>query len=211
MPDPDLKSAYALNSLDETKQLYATWAETYDTSFAVEMDFTLPQSVAEAFSTAAAAEGCAGPVLDFGCGTGLCGAALARLGIGPVDGADLSVEMLAVAQRKGVYRDLISGNVLDGYQKTGAPYAGVVSSGTFTNGHVGPGAIEILLGLAAPGALFVLSIHAGHFKAAGFAEAFSALEGKITDLSLPEIRFYGDASTGAHKYATGYLATFRKV
>ena len=207
MTDPDLESAYALNSLDDTKRLYADWAETYDSSFAVDMDFTLPQSVAEAF----AAAGGAGPVLDFGCGTGLVGAHLARLGVGSLDGADLSTEMLAVARRKDVYRDLISGNVLDGYQSAGAPYAGVVSSGTFTNGHVGPDAIAILLDLAAPGALFVLSIHGGHFKAAGFGAAFEALGDKITDLSLPEIRFYGPASTGAHKDDTGYLATFRKA
>ncbi len=208
MTDPDLEGAYALTSLEDTKRLYADWAETYDTSFATEMDFTLPQSVAEAFVAA----GGAGPVLDFGCGTGLLGAHLARLGIaGPLDGADLSTEMLDVARRKGVYRDLISGNVLDGYQTAGAPYAGIVSSGTFTNGHVGPAAIGILLDLAAPGALFVLSIHGGHFKAAGFAEAFTELDGKITDLSLPEIRFYGKAATGAHKDDTGYLATFRKA
>ena len=93
MTDPDLESAYALNSLDDTKRLYADWAETYDSSFAVDMDFTLPQSVAEAF----AAAGGAGPVLDFGCGTGLVGAHLARLGVGSLDGADLTTEMLAVA------------------------------------------------------------------------------------------------------------------
>lgn len=160
MPKPDLENAYDLKTTDDAKRLYADWAETYDQDFAADMDFVLPQRVAQAFADA----GGAGPVLDFGTGTGLVGKALAKLGIGPVDGADLSPEMLAVARRKGVYRDLVEGDVLDGYTMPGAPYAGVVSSGTFTHGHVGPEAIDVLLTLAAPGAQFALSINGAHFE-----------------------------------------------
>ena len=205
-PDLDLDGAYALKSLDDTKRLYAEWAETYDTDFAQEMDFVLPSRVAEQF----AAMGGAGPVLDFGCGTGLLGLELAKRDIGPIDGADLSREMLDVARRKTVYRDLTAGNVLDGYQMAGAPYRGIVSSGTFTNGHVGPEAISILLDLAVPNALFALSINGQHFEAAGFASAFEMLAPRIKDLTLPEFRFYGDKASGPHKDDTGYIATFRK-
>ena len=207
MEDPSLEGAYALKSVEDTKRLYADWAETYDTGFAVEMDFVLPQRVAEAFIAA----GGEGPVLDFGCGTGLVGDHLAPAGIHPIDGADLSEEMLAVAGRKGHYRDLVSGNVLDGYQMAGAPYQGVVSSGTFTNGHVGPEAIGILLDLAKTGALFALSINGKHFEDAGFAQALGDLGDRITELSLPEVRYYGPKATGPHKDDTGFIATFRKA
>ncbi|KMW59721.1 hypothetical protein AIOL_004704 [Candidatus Rhodobacter oscarellae] len=206
MSEPSLDGAYALNSLDDTKRLYADWAESYDSDFAGQMDFTLPASVAEAF----AAAGGAGPVLDFGCGTGLIGERLTQLGVGPLDGADLSKEMLAVAARKGCYGHLVSGDVLDGYHMPGAPYAGVVSSGTFTNGHVGPEAISILLDLAAPGALFALSVNKQHFEALGFQAALDGLADRIAALELPEVRFYGPNATGAHKDDTGYIATFRK-
>ena len=97
--------------------------ETYDTSFIEASDFILPQHVARAFL----AEGGCGPVLDFGCGTGIVGELLDGKGA-TVDGADLSSEMLAVAARKGVYRDLIEGNVLDGLTVMDGTYAGVVSS-----------------------------------------------------------------------------------
>ena len=66
MPKPDLENAYALSSLDDTRKLYADWAETYDKTFIEASDFVQPQRVAEAFVAA----GGAGPVLDFGCGTG---------------------------------------------------------------------------------------------------------------------------------------------
>ena len=128
----------------------------------------------------------------------------------PVDGADLSPEMLAVAARKGVYRDLIEGSVLDGLTVADGAYAGVVSSGTFTNGHVGPDALDELLRLAQQGAQFALSINGEHFAREGFAAKFEALAGRITELSLPEIRFYGDKATGAHKDDTGFVALFRK-
>ena len=205
MPKPDLENAYALSSLDDTRKLYADWAETYDKTFIEASDFVQPQRVAEAFVAA----GGAGPVLDFGCGTGIMGEMLAGK-VAPVDGADLSPEMLAVAARKSVYRDLIEGNVLDGLTVTDGAYAGVVSSGTFTNGHVGPDALDELLRLAQPGAQFALSINGEHFAREGFAAKFEALAGRITELSLPEIRFYGDQATGAHKDDTGFVALFRR-
>ncbi len=206
MPKPDLENAYSLETVDDARRLYADWAETYETDFAQTMDFVLPGTVARMFAQA----GGAGPVLDFGCGTGLVGTYLSDLGVGPVDGADLSPEMLAVARRKDVYRDLIEGDVLQGYDRDAA-YSGIVSSGTFTHGHVGPDALDELLRLAAPGALFALSINGEHFHDAGFAAEFETLRNQITDLKLPEIRFYGDNATGSHKDDTGRIALFRKV
>jgi len=206
MPKPDLENAYSLETVDDARRLYADWAETYDTEFADAMDFVLPGIVAQMFADA----GGAGPVLDFGCGTGLVGAHLSKLGVGAIDGADLSPEMLAMAKRKGVYRDLIEGDVLQGYDRT-VGYRGIVSSGTFTHGHVGADALDELLRLAAPGAQFALSINGEHFHDAGFTARFEALGAQITDLALPEMRFYGDNTTGPHKDDTGKIALFRKV
>jgi len=207
MPKPDLNNAYALQTVADARRLYADWAETYDADFAEKMDFVLPVRVAEAFVAA----GGAGPVLDFGTGTGLAGQALTALGVAPVDGADLSPEMLAVARRKGVYRDLVAGDVMAGLDIADAQYAGVISSGTFTHGHVGPDAIDELLRIAAPGAQFALSINGAHFETAGFAAKFQALRGRIGDVQLPELNFYGGGATGAHKDDTGRIALFCKM
>ncbi len=208
MPKPDLENAYALNSLEDTRRLYADWAETYDQSFVEASDFVLPQRVAAAFVAA----GGVGPVLDFGCGTGVVGQHLAALGAGPADGADLSPEMLAVAARKGVYRDLIEGNVLDGLTVADGTYAGVVSSGTFTHGHVGPVCLPELMRIARPGALFVLTINAQVFDQAGFGSAFAELvaENAITPIRFRRVRYYEGAEHD-HAGDTGLAAVFRRT
>jgi len=207
MATPDLGDAYALETSEDVRRLYADWAATYDSGFAVEMDFHLPRLVADEFLWAKGS----GPVLDFGCGTGLCGARLADLGIGPVDGVDLSPEMLAVAARKEVYRTLIEGDILDGLQMNDGVYAGVTSSGTFTKGHVGPDALDALLRSAAPGALLVLSINALHYRAREFAGKFECLADRITGFELSEIPLYGPNAKGVHRHDRGYIALFRKA
>lgn len=204
---PSLDAAYGLKTPADSARLYADWAASYDTEFAGAMDYLLPAAVAEAF----ARDGGAGPVLDIGAGTGLAGARLASLGIGPVDGVDISAEMLDRAAEKHAYRRLFTGDVTARLDCADGTYAGVISSGTFTLGHVGPQALDEVLRLAAPGALIVLSVNAAHFQAAGFAAKFQALAGRIGPLALPEVPIYGPAADPAHRADRANLATFRKV
>ncbi|MEL7114771.1 MAG: class I SAM-dependent methyltransferase [Pseudomonadota bacterium] len=202
-PDTDLEGAYALRTTEDAKRLYASWAATYDADFVADMDFVAPMRIAEAFH----AKGGQRPVLDFGAGTGALGVELARLGVGPIDALDLSAEMLAVAQGKNVYRTLIEGNLLDGLALA-QRYSGIVSSGTFTHGHAGPEALEALLGVAAPGALIVVSINQEHYQTAGFEAAFDALSDRIDALDLTEFRMYGPRAEGPHKDDMGLIASF---
>ena len=206
---PGLSDAYALQTPSDSKRLYAGWASSYDQDFAAGQDYLLPGLTAKAF----AAAGGKGPVLDVGAGTGLCGAALQALGVGPVDAADISPEMLAEALRKDAYRDVIEADLLDGIPVPRSAYRGVVSSGTFTHGHVGPEALPALLRAAAPDAQFALSVNAKHYEKAGFAAAFDRLlRGQwIKSLTLPELRIYGPRATGDHKDDTALIALFQKV
>ncbi|SFP90089.1 hypothetical protein [Tranquillimonas alkanivorans] len=71
---PGLDAAYALHSPDDSRRLYADWAETYDTEFAKATGFQVPTEVARVFRES----GGEGPVLDIGAGTGAVGEALAR-------------------------------------------------------------------------------------------------------------------------------------
>lgn len=200
---PDLDQAYALKTPDDNRKLYATWAQSYDEGFAARMAYRLPALVAGAYAGA-------GPVLDVGAGTGLLGQALAARGVGPVDGIDISPEMLAVARGKAVYRDLRLADVTQPLD-LGQRYAGVVSSGTFTHGHVGPAAIAGLLDLALPGAQFVLSVNKGVFAAQGFDAALAALGGRIAGVHLHEEAIYGDAPDPAHRADRAIILTFRAV
>ncbi|MDA7427746.1 methyltransferase domain-containing protein [Primorskyibacter aestuariivivens] len=204
---PDLDRAYALQTPEDSKRLYAKWADSYDTSFAAEMDYRLPDHVERVF----VGTGGTGPVLDLGAGTGLCAQALAQRGVAPIDGTDISQDMLDIAAQKNIYRSLFTGDLTGLLPVEDGGYTGLVSSGTFTTGHVGPEALDEVLRIAAPGAVIALSINAKYWAERGFEEKFAALGASITDLQLPEVRIYGPANTSEHRDATGLVAVFRKA
>ncbi len=204
--DPNLEAAYALQTPEDSRRLYAEWAQSYDDDFALASDYVLPQEVAQHFASA----GGIGPVLDIGAGTGLCGQALQALQITPIDATDISSEMLNIARQKSFYRRLFLGDLTKQLDVADNTYAGIVSSGTFTNGHVGPDAFDEVLRITRPDGLLAISINAQHFGSAGFEAKFAALTPRITDLQLHKIRFYGPKATSAHKDDTGFVALFRK-
>lgn len=203
---PDLDSAYAIQTPDDNRRVYSAWAETYDKTFAQDMDYRMPAVVAELYRHS----GGAGNILDVGAGTGLVAQFLGDMGIGPIDGTDISPEMLIVAGKKRLYRRLFEGDVTQRLDAPDEAYDGIVSSGTFTLGHVGPEAIDELLRIAAPGAQFALSINAKHFERAGFKAKLDSIQGKISELALPEVAIYGERATGDHAGDTAFVALFRK-
>jgi len=207
MTGPDLAAALAIRSPAECAALYRDWAASYDAGFAGAMDYRLPAHVAGAFLAA----GGRGPVLDAGAGTGLLGAALRDLGYtGPIDGVDLSPEMLDRARAKGCYRALsladLTGPMTPRPENGGVEYGGIVSSGTFTFGHVGPGALTGLLGIAMPGAVLALSVNEGVWDAAGWPAALAALEQHLTAMEVFEVPVYGAAAVARDAAHAGHLA-----
>lgn len=204
---PDLDSAYAIETPDDNRRIYSAWAETYDKTFAQDMDYRMPAVIAELYRQS----GGAGNVLDIGAGTGLVAKFLGDLGIGPIDGTDISPEMLVVAGKKRLYRRLFEGDVTQRLDVPDGSYDGVVSSGTFTLGHVGPEAIDESLRVAAPGARFALSINAKHYEKAGFKAKLESIQGRITDFALPEAAIYGENAAGDHASDTAFVALFRKL
>ena len=208
MPRPDLSNAYALKSADDCQWLYADWADSYDADFAAAMAYRLPAETAASFLRM---RPLAGPVLDVGAGTGLLAAALRAMGQqGAIDALDLSAAMLAEAGKKRLYRQLIEADVTRSLPVSG--YAGIVSSGTFTHGHVGPEALAPLIAAALPGAVFALSVNAVVWDDLGFDPALRAL-GSITDLDQRAVAIYGQAAQTrdpAHAADTALIVTFRK-
>lgn len=205
--EPGLDSAYALDGPDATRRLYANWARTYESEFIAQNDYLLHLHVAEAHRDA----GGMGPALDVGAGTGILGAALREMGCMPLDALDLSAEMLSEAEAKGIYRGLYAADVLDPQSLPGGPYDSIVSAGTFTNGHVGPGAIDNLLAIARRGAIFCLSINAEFYARAGFEAAFEALGPAISAPDLRDRPIYGPKASGPHAHDRALIATFRKL
>ncbi|MEM8655281.1 MAG: methyltransferase domain-containing protein [Pseudomonadota bacterium] len=205
--DPSLDAAYALETPEDSVQLYATWADTYDSDFARNSDYILHEQVARHFVNI----GGFGPVLDVGAGTGLCGAALRARGIEVVDGTDISADMLQVAATKEIYRATRVENIFDGLATPDGLYQGAVSSGTFTNGHVGPEGIDHMLAAVKPRGWIVVSVNARHYVATGFEAKLALLEPDISDLSTTEVVIYGPNASGDHAKDTALLLAFRRA
>lgn len=206
--DFDLDDAYGLQSREDILRYYQSLAPRYDQDFALALDFRVPAYVARAYAALAG-----GPVLDVGAGTGLLAAELVALDVAPVDGIDISPQMIAVARSKGLYGALYEADVTARLPIKDGTYAGCVSSGTFTFGHVGPEAFDELLRVTRSGGAFAVSVHAGVYGAAGFAARFAALEaaGAITGFATQDIAFYGPQSQGPHAQDRGFVVTFRKA
>ncbi len=194
-------------SPEDNLALYRNWAATYDQTFGVAMDYIMPHHVSMAYVQA----GGAGPVLDIGAGTGLVATALSALGVSPIDGTDFSPEMLAVAACKGIYQRLFWGDISARLDVPERHYAGVVSAGTFTLGHVGPAALDEVLRITQPGGLVVISINVRHFEQAGFAAKFGQIGAQITGLTMDDKPFYGPGAKGDHAADRGYVVRFRRA
>ena len=196
-----LDEAYAVDGPDANRELYASWAETYESVFLAENDYVYHRHVAAAFRDAQdSLDTLDGPVLDAGCGTGVVGAELARLGVAVIDGIDISPEMLAKAASKThdgdpTYRHLFEADLTGPISLADDAYAGVVSAGAFTHGHLGPETISELLRAARPGACCSLGINSAHFDEFGFGDWLAQREadGLISRLGFTLRPIYGGA------------------
>ena len=190
-----LEDAYAVDGPDDNRRLYAAWASSYETDFVQEMGYVYHLRVAEIF--AAEPIDPARAVLDVGCGTGVVGVELRRLGVTTTDGLDISPEMLLEAAKKSdagtpVYRNLIEADLTESVDVASGTYAGIVSAGTFTHGHLGPDSFDELYRMAAPGARCTIGINSSHYEELGFAERLrrDRQAGVIGDYELIDMAGY---------------------
>ena len=202
----DLDAAYALKTPADNISFYHGFAATYDEGFVADTGYVYPREVARVFLEHAGPQD--RPVLDIGAGTGLLAESLGGI---EADGVDISAEMLEKAAAKGLYRNHIVADLTGELNVPGETYGAMVSSGTFTHGHVGPEALGELLRIARPGALFCLGINLQVFDQKGFGSAFAELvaAGRITPVNFREVGVYHGVD---HEHAGDrcMVALFRK-
>ena len=192
---PSLKNAYELKSPDDNIELYSDWAETYDKDFVEDMHYNLHLSVADEFVL----NGGKGLILDVGAGTGALAQALLRKGNFSIEATDISKEMLKVADLKNVYKRSFLSDLTKEIPANNDFYDGVVSSGTFTHGHVGPAVIHELVRVTKPGGLITISVNEKHWVALGFESELKKLTHSIKNYALKKISIYGEQSSHDHK------------
>jgi predicted TPR repeat methyltransferase len=175
-----LDDAYGVETPEDNVRLYAEWASTYEDDFVAAYGYVLHLRVVERLAKMLTERDA--PVLDIGCGTGIGGLALRELGFHVVDGVDISRSMLDMAAAKhladGVpaYRNLHQADLTIEPALPYTEYAGLMSAGTFTHGHLGADSLELVWQLARAGGVAAIAVNANHYESEGFAAAFAAGE-----------------------------------
>jgi len=153
--DGHLGAVYDAKAPEEVAALYDGWAATYDAEMA-KAGYRHP-AIGLALLARHLPRG-AGPILDAGCGTGLLGDWLGIMGLAPVEGLDLSPGMLAVARAKGAYAALHTLALGSDLPFADGHFAGIISTGVFTTGHVGAEGLPELIRILRPGGTLVLTV-----------------------------------------------------
>jgi ubiquinone/menaquinone biosynthesis C-methylase UbiE len=202
---PSLQNAYDLKSPDDNIKLYSVWAETYDISFIDDMQYKLHFAVAEEFVL----NGGKGLILDVGAGTGAVAEALLQKAKFCIEATDISKEMLKVADSKNIYKRSFFSDLTKEIPVTNSSYDGVVSSGTFTHGHVGPSSISELVRITKPGGLITISINEKHWISLNFESEVEKLNQYTRNYTLKKISIYGEQSKHDHKDDKAVILTIK--
>lgn len=177
-PDPKaptafVEEAYHLDNAEDMAAFYRKWASDYDRQMLEELDYLSPDRIAQDLANQITRKDAA--ILDVGCGTGLTCRLLAERGYDCLDGVDLSREMLEVARERGIYRELFQADLNRPLPLDSARYDGIISSGTFTHGHVGPQPLDELFRVLRPGGVLACTVHQDLWHTLGFDDAFENL------------------------------------
>ncbi|WP_434725049.1 class I SAM-dependent DNA methyltransferase [Mesorhizobium sp. RIZ17] len=167
-----LSAAYAAKRPEEVAAIYDSWSETYDADMSA-AGYRHP-TICLALLARHLPRG-AEPLLDAGAGTGLIGEWLAITGYPRVEALDISQGMLDKAGAKGVYAALHRLAMGDALPFADGAYAGIISAGVFTSGHVGVEGLDELIRICRPGGVIVLTVKNTLWQA-GFAERIAGLE-----------------------------------
>lgn len=189
-----LNEAYSVQSPEDNKKLYDKWAKTYESEFVNVKKYRYPKAIAELFHEKIPE---VESLVDIGTGTGLVGLYLSKLRPKlTIDGIDISPAMLEEARSKNVYRNLFERDLTKEVTDTAAPYDALISSGTFTHGHLGPEAILNLLPLVKVNGYFVIGANNEHFEAKHFKAFIESLHGaeKISTPVFQKIQVYEEGS-----------------
>jgi predicted TPR repeat methyltransferase len=151
-----LDKIYTASGDAEMRDAYDDWASEYDRDVEAQ-GYVTPKRVAEALARHMPDMG--QPVMDYGCGTGLSGVALAKAGFGAIDGADLSQGMLEVARGREAYREV---RLVEPEQKLAevvGGYRAIAAAGVISKGAAPPELYGQILDVMEPGALLAFSLN----------------------------------------------------
>ena len=156
MADKNLDRVYSASGDREMRKIYDEWADSYDDDVEGN-NYLTPGRTADML--ARFLKDSDAPIMDYGCGTGLSGVALTKVGFTRIDGVDLSEKMLDIARDLGVYRslDLVEPN--SALSPDLGEYAAITAVGVISKGAAPPSMYGDLLKVMKPGAILAFSLN----------------------------------------------------
>ena len=203
-PNEFVDAAYHLDDEASMIDFYRKWAADYDHQMLNELGYTSPTKIAQQLSQHL--PDTQSTIFDIGCGTGLTCVFLAAKGYSNLDGIDLSPDMVRVASERGIYRELLVGDVNQVLERNDESYDAVISSGTFTHGHVGPKPLDEIFRILKPGGILACTIHQDLWTSMGFEEKLAAMaaRGIASPVSCEMDSYYKD------REPEGWFCVYRK-
>jgi len=138
--------------VEETIDVYRDWAGAYDADLET-YGYHTPTRLAAALARHVAPET---TVLDFGCGTGISGAALLQQGFNHLHGTDVTAEMVDIARGKSLYEKLWVGEPGADLPRS---YDAIVAVGVVSLGAAPPETLSLLIAHLSPGGVLALSFN----------------------------------------------------
>lgn len=169
-------------TVDETLEMYRDWADTYEGDV-ISAGYATPGRAADDLLAALDGKTDA-KILDFGCGTGLSGLALQAAGFTDICGTDISTDMLAQAEEKGIYQHVWPSQAGKLSFERGR-FDAIFAAGVISLGAAPPQTLDLVLrGLKSDG-LLVFSYNDPTLQDAAYMDKLNAIlaSGQVEKLS----------------------------
>tara|TARA_Y100000996_G_scaffold373126_1_gene322446 strand:+ start:1179 stop:1811 length:633 start_codon:yes stop_codon:yes gene_type:complete len=157
---------YKLKKTEDVMSYYDEWGQDnkYDKDMA-DWNYTGPKETSMVFSKHEKNKKIS--IFDAGCGTGLVGIELKKLGFSKFYGADLSQKLLDLVP-SGVYQSLEKVDLNKKINHEDNMFDAVMCVGTFTYGHVKPPALDEFIRITKNNGLICFTINEGIHEEYGF-------------------------------------------
>ena len=165
---------YKLKTTEEVMRYYDEWGEKdkYNKDM-VEWNYTGPKETVDVIKKYSTNKDIL--IFDAGCGTGLVGLQLKKFGYKKFHGADLSQKLLDTVP-KNLYQKLMKVDLNQNINAKDNFYDLVMCVGTFTFGHVKPGALDEFVRITKKNGFICFTINEGIYKEYGFDKKIDKLK-----------------------------------
>lgn len=158
----------------DSQTLYDQWAGNYNTELINEYGYIAPFITVDKLKDFHLDKDI--EIIDVGCGTGLVGVELHKLGYSNIDGYDISQEMLKAAKKIKIYKSLKQVDLnLDSFNPN-KTYDLLICVGSFGYGALGPEAFINLLKLVKSSGLIIILMNSEPFISENYQRYILELE-----------------------------------